>query len=53
MKAFLLAGAIALASSVSTCWAGIQTKPVQFRKGESAGKIKGTLKGDQTIDYSM
>lgn len=53
MRAFLLAGAIALASFVSTSWAGIQTKPVQFKKGESAATIKGTLKGDQTIDYSL
>jgi hypothetical protein len=53
MKAFLLAGAIALASCVSTAWAGIETRPVQFKKGASAATIKGTLKGDQTIDYSV
>ena len=53
MKAFLLAGAIALASCVSSAWAGIETRPLQFKKGASAATIKGTLKGDQTIDYSM
>lgn len=53
MKAFLLAGAIALASCVSTAWAGIETRPVQFKKGASVATIKGTLKGDQTIDYSV
>lgn len=53
MKAFLLAGAIALASCVSVAWAGIETRPLQFRKGASSATIKNTLKGDQTIDYSL
>jgi hypothetical protein len=53
MKAFLLAGAIALATFVSTAWAGIETRPVQFKAGASTATIKGTLKGDQTIDYSL
>lgn len=33
--------------------AGIQTKPIQFAKGSSAATIKGTIKGDQTIDYTL
>ncbi len=53
MKAFLLAGAIALASCVSTAWAAIETRPVQFKKGASVATIKGRLQGDQTIDYSV
>lgn len=53
MKAFLLAGAIALACFVATAWAGIETRPVQFRKGASVATIKGALKGDKTIDYSL
>jgi hypothetical protein len=32
---------------------GIQTKPVQFAKGKSSATIKGTIKGDQTIDYTL
>jgi hypothetical protein len=32
---------------------GIQTKPVQFAKGTSSATIKGSLKGDQTIDYTL
>lgn len=31
----------------------IQTRTVQFKKGESGATIKGTLKGDQTIDYKL
>jgi hypothetical protein len=32
---------------------GIQTKAVQFAKGQSSATIKGTIKGDQTIDYTL
>lgn len=53
MKAFLLPGAIALACFVSTARAGIETRPVQFKKGASTATITGMLKGDQTIDYSL
>ena len=31
----------------------IETKPLQFAKGTSAATVKGTLKGDQTIDYTV
>jgi hypothetical protein len=31
----------------------IQTRAVQFKKGESGTTIKGSLKGDQTIDYTL
>jgi len=31
----------------------IQTKAVQFAKGQSSATIKGTIKGDQTIDYTV
>lgn len=32
---------------------GIETRAVQFAKGTSAATIKGTIKGDQTIDYTL
>jgi hypothetical protein len=32
---------------------GIQTKAVQFAKGKSSATVKGTIKGDQTIDYTL
>lgn len=53
MKSFFVVAAIAAASFASTAWADIQTKPVSFKKGESSATIKGRLKGDQTIDYSL
>ncbi|MFN8840594.1 MAG: hypothetical protein ACK5XG_17750 [Burkholderiales bacterium] len=31
----------------------ITTKPVQFKKGESGATIKGTIKGDQIVDYKV
>ncbi len=53
MKQHLIAGAIVLAWLVAPARADIETRPVQFKKGASAATIKGTLKGDQTIDYSL
>jgi hypothetical protein len=32
---------------------GIKSQPVQFSKGTSSATIKGSLKGDQTIDYTL
>lgn len=32
---------------------GIETHVVQFSKGKSSAMIKGTIKGDQTIDYTL
>lgn len=39
--------------NVSIAAAGIQSKPVQFAKGHSSTTIQGTIKGDQTIDYTL
>jgi hypothetical protein len=32
---------------------GIETRAVQFAKGKSSATIKGTIRGDQTIDYTL
>jgi hypothetical protein len=32
---------------------GIRNQAIQFAKGQSSASIKGTIKGDQTIDYSL
>jgi hypothetical protein len=32
---------------------GIETRAIQFAKGNSSATIKGTIKGDQTIDYTL
>ena len=53
MKTFLIASALALASLAAPASADIRTKPVQFKAGTSSATIKGTLKGDQTIDYTL
>ncbi|TXH92193.1 MAG: hypothetical protein E6Q72_09735 [Pseudomonas sp.] len=36
-----------------TVMAGIQTQPIQFAKSKSSATIKGSLKGEQTIDYTL
>jgi hypothetical protein len=33
--------------------ANIQTRPIQFVKGASSATVEGTIKGDQTIDYTI
>jgi nitrous oxidase accessory protein NosD len=52
----LLAGlmcGLLLASSVASAQPAIKQQPVQFKKGESGATIKGSLKGDQIIDYTL
>lgn len=49
LTACVLAGA--------NCWAfaadGIESRPLQFAKGASSATVKGSLKGDKTIDYKV
>lgn len=33
--------------------ASIESRPVQFAKGASSATLKGSIKGDQTIDYKL
>jgi hypothetical protein len=41
-------------AGASTSFAeAIETRPLQFAKGTSAATVKGSLKGDQTIDYTL
>jgi hypothetical protein len=42
-----------LASSVTPAQPAIKQQSVQFKKGESGATIKGSLKGDQIIDYTL
>lgn len=55
MKSLIIAGAVFLAvlASPSSASPPIQTMPVHFKKGESTATIKGTLKGDQIVDYKL
>jgi hypothetical protein len=49
-----LVAAFALAAAVPTLAAGaIETRALQFAKGASSATVKGTIKGDQTIDYKL
>jgi len=32
---------------------GIETRPIHFAKGASSATVKGTIKGDQTVDYTV
>ena len=41
------AGSMALAAD------GIESRPLQFSKGASSATVKGSLKGDKTIDYKL
>ena len=43
----LVAGGSAIADE------GIEKKTVQFAKGASSATVKGTIKGDKTIDYAL
>lgn len=49
VMACVLAAACASASATTA----IETKPIQFAKGASSATVKGTLKGDRTIDYKL
>lgn len=53
MKPLFIAAAIALCSLTTPSRADIQTSPVQFKKGTSSATIEGSIKGSQTIDYTL
>lgn len=48
-----LFAALALAAAPSFAQPDIVKRPVQFAKGQSGATIKGSLTGDQTIDYTL
>jgi hypothetical protein len=41
------------ASSIALAADGIESRPLQFSKGASSATVKGSLKGDRTIDYKL
>jgi len=49
----LMAYALVAASSWAFAADGIESRPLQFAKGASSATVKGSLKGDQTIDYKL
>ncbi len=48
----LIVGAVLIAGAAPAL-ADIQSKPVQFAKGASGATVKGSLTGDETIDYTL
>jgi len=50
---FVLALACAAFVAVASAASPIESRPVKFAKGASSATIKGTLKGDKTIDYKL
>ena len=55
MRSFLscLFAALALVGAPSFAQSDILKHPVQFAKGKSGTTIKGSLTGDQTVDYTL
>jgi len=50
----LLMMCVLLAASSSTLAAdGIESRPLQFAKGTSSATVKGSIRGEQTIDYKL
>jgi hypothetical protein len=54
MSPIRLLAAFALAAAVPTlAAAAIETRTVQFAKGASSATVKGSIKGDHTVDYTV
>jgi hypothetical protein len=53
MGRLLMACALVAASSWAFAADGIESRPLQFTKGASSATVKGSLKGDKTIDYKL
>ena len=49
----LMVCVLVAASSWAFAVDGIESRPLQFTKGASSSTAKGSLKGDQTIDYKL
>jgi len=46
-------GVFAAGFAYAVAAATIETRPIQFAKGASSATVKGTIKGDQTVDYTV
>lgn len=49
----LVAGVLAVAGQAVVAADGIVSKPLQFPKGASSATVKGSLKGNATVDYKL
>ena len=53
LAAVVLALACAAFAPLAPAASPIESRPVQFAKGASSATLKGTIKGDKTIDYKL
>jgi len=53
IERLLMVGVLVSASSLAVAADGIESRPLQFAKGTSSATVKGSLKGDKTIDYKL
>lgn len=51
--AFAVLSVAVLGGSVADAQAPIRKEPVHFKAGESSATVKGTIKGDDTVDYVL
>jgi hypothetical protein len=49
----LAAGVFAAVFSWAVAATPIETRPISFAKGASSATVKGTIQGDQTVDYKL
>jgi hypothetical protein len=50
---WLAASALAVGFTCAVAASAIETRPIQFAKGASSATVKGTIKGDQIVDYTV
>lgn len=50
---WLAAGVLAVGIEWAVASVTIETRPIQFAKGTSSATVKGTIRGDETIDYKL
>lgn len=53
MGRWLAAGALAAACATASAADGIEVWPLHFARGASSATVQGTLRGYQTVDYTV
>jgi len=53
VKALLLASALLLAGAPAWADSAIRSQSIQFKRGASSATLKGSIKGDQVVDYKL
>lgn len=50
---FVITCSVLIVASAALAASPIETRPVHFAKGASSATLKGTLKGERTVDYTL